>query len=40
MEKELKLYETPHLEVVEMSVEQGFASSPSYNGFGNEERWD
>lgn len=38
MEK-LKLYEAPLLEVVEMSVEQGFAASPNYDGFEGEEQW-
>jgi hypothetical protein len=38
MEK-LKLYEAPLLEVVEMSVEQGFAASPNYDGFDGEEQW-
>lgn len=40
MEKELKLYETPHIEVLEMSVERSFATSPSYGGFDGEEEWD
>lgn len=35
----LKLYEAPLLEVVEMSVEQGFAASPNYDGFEGEEQW-
>ena len=34
------LYEQPLIEVIEMSAEQGFAASPSYNGFDGENQWD
>lgn len=40
MKQEFKHYEVPSIEVQEVSVEQGFATSPSYNGFDGEEQWD
>ena len=33
-------YEAPLVEVFEVEVEQGFASSgPKFNGFGSEDEW-
>ena len=34
-------YEAPSVEVFEVEVEQGFATSPRFEGFGDEyEVWD
>ena len=35
MGKELLAYETPQVEVIEVEVEKGFASSPNGDGEGN-----
>ena len=32
-------YEAPLLEVFEVEVEQGFATSPGFDGFGSEDKW-
>lgn len=42
MKQEIKHYEAPAMEVLEVSVEQSFATSPAYNynGFDGEEQWD
>lgn len=41
MDNNLMTYQTPLLEVIEMSVEQGFATSVApYPGFGEEDEWD
>jgi hypothetical protein len=40
MDKDLKHYDAPEMEVIEMSAEQSFASSPAYDGFDNEESWN
>lgn len=37
---EKKSYEAPLLEVFEVEVEQGFATSPGFDGFGDEYGWD
>ena len=37
MEKELLAYETPQMEVIEVEVEKGFASSPG--GTGEDMDW-
>jgi hypothetical protein len=43
MKKENRLsekYEAPQIEALEVRIEHGFAASPSYGGFPDEESWD
>ena len=35
IEKELFSYETPQLEIVKVTIEKGFAASPTGDGEGN-----
>lgn len=37
---EKKSYEAPEIEVLEVAVEQGFATSPVFNGFGSDYKED